>query len=84
MTSPSNPQAPGVSKGWSNTWPRPAAAVPRKMPHTGRRACGDAGASPAPSPRVLLWFWMGFAWGVAGCCAFTLAAIGRGWMEAWL
>jgi len=54
------------------------------MPHTGRRARGDAGAIPAPSPRVLLWFWLGFAWGVAGCCAFTLAAIGRGWVEAWL
>jgi hypothetical protein len=84
MTSPSDPQAPGVIQGSSNTRPRPAAVVPSKMPHMGRRARGDAGAIPAPSPRVLLWFWLGFAWGVAGCCAFTLAAIGRGWVEAWL
>lgn len=44
---------------------------------------GDPGARPGRTPReMLVWFWLGFAWGAVSCCAFTLAALSRGWLEA--
>lgn len=55
------------------------------IPPTQRRLRGDSGESPDRPPReMLVWFWLGFCWGAVSCCAFTIAALARGWLEVLL
>ena len=43
---------------------------------------GDGSESLPRTPAwILIWFWLGFCWGAVSCCAFTIAALARGWIE---